>query len=169
MPLNNLQKQFLIKYMGNRYAAGENPRRDIIAQAMSKYDIPASDIAQVRYQYTLAKDTIDAAAIVRRTHNRTPLPSEIPSVAGERNRVGQYRTEILVTYTDPNTGRKSSAREYVYSADPMSLDRVRANVNANRDAYINAIRTSDPKVDLTYSGELRTIVLSVGRVYVGDE
>lgn len=168
MALNNLQKQQIIRRMADIYSSGGNKRKDIIATTMAKYQIPIEETAAVQYQYTLAKRTVDAAAIMRRTHNRTPLPSEIPSVAGERARVGMYRMEILVSYTDPLTGRVSVTRDYLYTADPMSLDRVRNNVDANRDKYIHDISSSDKSFSGDTGGALRTIVLNVGRVYVAD-
>ena len=154
--------------MADIFAAGGNKRKDIIASTMAKYQIPAEETAAVRYQYTLAKRTVDAAVIMRRTHNRTPLPSEIPSVAGERMKIGMYRMEILVSYTDPLNGKVSTARDYLYSADPMSLDRVRDNVDANRKHYIDMISDTDRDFSGDVGGSLRTIVLNVGRVYVAD-
>lgn len=168
MALTNFQKQLLVKYLGDIYASGGSPKRDAIARAMAKYTISPTDIAQVKYQYTIAQRTVEAAGIARRTHNRTPLPSEIPPVPGERSRAGMYRTEILTTYTDPVTGIKSSTRQYIYSADPMSLDRVRLNVEANRQNYINQIRKSDKSSTITDDGDLRTILLNIGRVYISD-
>jgi hypothetical protein len=163
-PLTDYQHGLAQRYMQNKIAQGGGTRASIIQWTIARIGVDASDASALQSDYRKSQRAVDAAAIMRRTHNRTPLPGEIGPVQGDPNRTGQYRIEILVTSTNQATGQQSVQRTYIYSPSPMSLDNVRSNVDANRQYYIRTMQSPQYGGTSTTNITLRTIVLSVGRV-----
>lgn len=161
-PLNNYQSSLAQTYIGRLLRAGQHADQNTIDKALRKVQGDVSDTNSIVGAMLAAVGANDSARTMRRTHNRTPLPSEHANISGDAARRGQYAYTVLVSATDPRTGAVSHSQTLIYSPTPMSLDRLRQNVEANRTYYIR--RTGSPPVrDNDVSGYgLDTAILSAG-------
>lgn len=165
VPLTQSQRQDAQQYFSYVIRAGRTTKAAAIRQAFAKFPrLDQSDKGSLNYNYGVAKDEVDAAVALRRTWNRTPLPSEIGPVSDEPRRKGLYRYELLITVTDPTTGKVYTGRDFLWTADPMSLKNVRANVEANRQYYLQRVGSPQVPAGIQDDVTITTAVLSLGRV-----
>lgn len=163
-PPTMIQVRQMQTYAGRLLRAGKTPALVIHQKITKKYKMDVGDSPSVSAAINTARAANDAAATARRTHNRILLPSDIPTIAGERSRTGQYKYDLLVQAIDARTGVASSYLHTIYTRSPMSLDMVRANIDANRGFFVKSFES--PKLTASQASRvsLSTIILQVGLV-----
>lgn len=163
-PLSKYQRQLAEQKLINIMVGKKESRKDVVGKIIAKIGVDESDRRSLNYHYQRARDAIDAAATMRRTHNRTPLASEIPNIRGDSRYQGKYRTELLVSILDVAGNVIGTTRANYYTDSPVSLLNIRRDINADPTAFIGNFQTPAGQRIAQQGSTVSVTTISAGRV-----
>jgi hypothetical protein len=104
-----------------------------------------------------------AAAAADRDQGYRPLPTDLPSLPDDPVNRGLIVTRYVVTIRDPVTGDVTTSQEEHLSHEPVSINDILAEVNADRQSYIRSLGTGPSQSVDADQLIISITILSIGR------
>jgi hypothetical protein len=163
-PLSQAERDLIGAYIGGvlRHEPGLTPLQAGI-RIGTRFDIDNSDTFVI---YGIIRDeraANAAAAAADRDQGYRPLPTDLPSLPDDPANRGLIVTRYVVTIRDPATGDVTTSQEEHLSHDPVSINDILAEVDADRESYLRRIGTQPAAVADASRLEISIIILSIGR------
>jgi hypothetical protein len=163
-PFTNTEKTEVVNYLENLYRAGGQTDKDMVYKAGARFNFHNDDLLAGYTFLRQAKRAVDATGPLTHDPTRPPDPRDFPNVPGDPELVGMFIYDVLIIVTDPATGEKYFYRHEIASDIPLSLDAVKAMIEADRDKYLPKENTRPVPDSVKDRATLEIFILDIGRV-----